>query len=80
MADAKIYPDSTTSDTAALDDETGQDIVDHMEPAALANAQEELSHLAPSPAEPLHFGHRSTPTQLDEDPISETVPFRESLP
>ncbi len=84
MADAKIYTDSTpesaSSDTTALDDETGQQIVDQMDPAALANAQDELDTLAPGPAEPLHFGHRSVTTQLDEDPISETLPFRESLP
>lgn len=84
MADAKIYTDSTpaqtNSDTTALDGETGQEIVDQMDPAALAHAREELSHLAPGPSEPLHFGHRSTHTQLDEDPISETLPYRESLP
>ena len=84
MADAKIYtnstPEQTKAGSSALDDETGQDIADHMDPAALAHAQDELSHLAPGPAEPLHFGHRTTHTQLDEDPISETVPFRESLP
>lgn len=84
MADAKTYTDSPPvqpkSDTTALDAETGQQIVDQMNPAALAHAREELSHLAPGPSEPLHFGHRSTPTQLDEDPISETLPFRESLP
>lgn len=80
MADAKIYTDSTKSDTTVLDEETGQEIVSHMDPAALANAQDELSTLAPGPAEPLHFGHRTTHTQLDEDPISETLPFRESLP
>ena len=84
MADAKIYPDitpaQTSADPAALDDKTGQEIVAEMDPAALAHAREELSTLAPGPAEPLHFGHRTTHTQLDEDPISETVPFRESLP
>lgn len=84
MADAKIYTDSTpaqtSADTTALDDKTGQEIVDQMDPAALAHAQSELSTLAPGPAEPLHFGHRSVTTQLDEDPISETLPFRESLP
>lgn len=84
MADAKIYTESTpaqtNSDTTALDDKTGQEIVDQMNPAALAHAREELSTLAPGSAEPLHFGHRSVTTQLDEDPISETLPFRESLP
>ena len=83
MADAKIYTDSTSepTETSAQDDETGQDIVSHMDPAALAHAQTELDTLAPGPAEPLHFGGSgSVKTQLDEDPISETLPFRESLP
>ena len=81
MADAKIYTDSTPADTstAAQDGETGQDIVSHMDPAALAHAQDELDTLTPGPSEPLHFGG-SVKTQLDEDPISETLPFRESLP
>ena len=83
MADAKIYTSDMLAhtDTAAPDDQTGQDIVSHMDPAALAHAQDELSHLAPGPTEPLHFGGSgSVKTQLDEDPISETLPFRESLP
>ena len=83
MADAKIYSNDTPehTDPAATDDQTGQDIVSHMDPAALAHAQDELFTLAPGPAEPLHFGGSgSVKTQLDEDPISETLPFRESLP
>ncbi len=81
MADAKIYTDHTPVDTPAQDDQTGQHIVGHMDPAALAHAQSELDTLAPGPAEPLHFGGSGgVKTQLDENPISETLPFRESLP
>ncbi len=35
------------SDNAELDAETGQEIVDHMDPTALAHVQDELSNLAP---------------------------------
>ena len=83
MADAKIYTSTTPehTDAAAPDDQTGQEIVAQMDPTALAHAQTELDTLAPGPAEPLHFGGSGgVKTQLDEDPISETLPFRESLP
>ncbi len=68
------------SDNATLDEETGQEIVSYMDPAALTNAKNELSHLAPGPSEPLRFGDEGIQTQLEEEPISEVAPFRESLP
>ena len=68
------------TDPTAPENETSQEILENMYPAAKARGQEELSHLEPGPSEPLRFGDEGIPTQLDEDPISETLPFRESLP
>lgn len=59
---------------------TGEEIAEGISPEAQERAQEEFSHLAPGPSDPLHFSREGTKTQLDEDPISEVNPFQESLP
>lgn len=68
------HPDG---DTAQM---TGQEAVEAISAEARKRAQEELSHLAPGPSNPLHFGGEGAKTQLDEDPISEVNPFQESRP
>lgn len=68
------------ADPITTEDESSQEILDGMDPAAKARAQEELSHIEPGPSEPLRFGDEGIKTQLDEDPISEVNPFQERLP
>ncbi len=65
---------------ADAEDMTGAEIEHNMSQTARDRAQKELSHLAPGPPEPLHFGDEGQRTQTDEDPISEVNPFQERLP
>ena len=62
------------------DEKTGQEIAQTIGGDALERAQEEFSHLAPGPSDPLRFGDEGQKTQLDEDPISEVNPFQEDRP
>ena len=65
---------------ADTSDPTGEEIAENLSPEARERAQEEFSHLAPGPADPLHFTPDGVHTQLDDDPISEVNPFQETLP
>jgi hypothetical protein len=68
----------TNSHVDAADEPTGSELADTLTPEAQERAQEEFSHLAPGPSEPLHFGEEGARTELDEDPISEGGSSRES--
>ena len=57
---------------------TGEEIVQHMDPDARAEAEKELAGIEPAGSEPFHIGDAQTPTELDEDPISEGGSSRES--
>ncbi len=47
---------------------------------ALRRGHDELQQIETSDAQPLRFGDEGTRTQVEEDPISEVAPFRESRP
>ncbi len=73
-----MTPSETTSHEDAADELTGSELADTLTPEAKERAQEEFSHLAPGPSEPLHFGDAGARTELDEDPISEGGSSRET--
>ena len=56
---------------------TGEEIVERMDPNARAEAEKELAEVEPAGSEPFHIGAPQTPTELDEDPISEGGSSRE---
>ena len=57
---------------------TGEEIVQRMDPDARAEAAEELSQVEPAGSEAFRIGAALTPTELDENPISEGGSSRES--
>jgi hypothetical protein len=73
-----MTPTGTTSHQDPEDEPTGSELADTLTPEAQQRAQEEFSHLAPGPSEPLHFGDEGILTELEEDPISEGGSSRES--
>lgn len=60
------------------DNLTGEEIVEHMDPAAREEAQKELAQVEPAGSEPFRIGDEGTHTELDDDPISEAGSSRKS--
>lgn len=60
------------------DELTGEEILKNMDPAARAEAEDELASVEPGGSEPFHIGDEGPHTELDDDPISEGGSSRKS--
>ena len=60
------------------DELTGEEVLRNMNPAARAEAEDELAEVEPGGSEPFHIGDEEPHTELDDDPISEGGSSRKS--